>query len=142
MICIRLYNKKIDSDFQEITSAYLFPYIYRFCKKENIAIFNSTTELSFDQVSLLNMYIKMALEDLLNDTYTRPEDKFLQKKFSRYERFVFNNVKYIVDVYFDLNGRLIYSLYNKICILNQCIENREALYLEIETFDILPASST
>ncbi|WP_407264505.1 hypothetical protein [Tenacibaculum maritimum] len=112
MYQIYLTTKTENWNFEKVENYYLFSYIFRFLNAEKIT--DDKIFLSRDYNKMFTDVLELALSDLLEENYIKPEQKKIQKHSTRYERFVFKETKYVVNYTTSVLGRLIYTLYLRI----------------------------
>lgn len=124
-------------DSQELgayESAFLFPYLIRFCCKQDLD-FVREKEINLEN-ELLNEFrdiVTESLNHLINDCYKEPTLKARQKHPTRFEKiFLFEN-KYIIDYRTSIAGKLIYSVYSIFQFVNRLIDTNGIL--NISTID-------
>ncbi len=115
---------------------YLYPYLLRFCKKQNFELFNNVFLFETESLFLLKDLIKRALLELIEETYIKPSDKSISKHPTRYERFVINNEKFVVDYTTSVIGRLTYLLFLRFAFISdECNKTNGGIIVKIKKND-------
>jgi hypothetical protein len=121
-------SSKTKNDKWQIESrelCFLYSYLYRFCKKENIDLFNGDVLFEGEMLISLKGLFDTALKEIISDTYTPPNEKEMSKHSTRFERFIYNGRKYTVNYTSSISGRLIYLLFIRTQFISEEIENEK-----------------
>src|SRR5690606_11836043 len=106
------------SELEEVEIKYLFPYFLRFDYIHQIEVSNEgTTILSGSHLIAFKVSLYKALSELLDECYEEPPIKRRQKHPTLFEKFYFKEKKYIVDYTTSIIGRLMYTLYLRLCYI-------------------------
>ncbi|WP_291131270.1 hypothetical protein [Flavobacterium sp. UBA7682] len=115
---------------------YLYSYLLRFSEKYKIELFNGDFLFENETLFLLKELIKNALLELIKDVYVRPLDKDISKHSTRYERFILEDKKYIVNYTTSVSGRLIYVLYLRYQFISSEMDKTDGgVYLRLKKND-------
>jgi hypothetical protein len=131
-------SKNVKWQLETRELCFLYSYLYRFFKKNNIELFEGDILFEGEKLFLLRQLFESVLNDLILDTYLKPNEKEVSKHSTRFERFKFNDKKYIVNYTTSISGRLIYLLYLRTeFIIEEIKENNGGMILSIKKdFDI------
>jgi len=107
---IKLENKEIE--LVDIWFSYLYPYLVRFCLKKKIGIEwkNNIIQISKENQADFNLFLKVILEELLNDCYKEPSHQDRSKHSSRYQKIEFRDKVYLLNYRTDIVGIIGYAL--------------------------------
>jgi hypothetical protein len=104
---------------------FMYSYFFKFFVKNE----NHLSEYIIVELEELNSFLNLfesALNELIIYLYQKPSEKDISKHPTRYERFIFNNKKYIVNYTTSITGRLMYILYLRIEFIRDEIGNLNA----------------
>ena len=125
---IKLIYKEKVWDLEKIESQYLYSYLIRFGFKNNIDFFEKESiDIPNELLKDFKLIFQNALRDLLTDSYVEPSLNIRQKHSTRFEKFIFNNKKYVVNYVHSIPGRLMYLLYLRKEMIQDVIDNNYSL---------------
>ena len=107
---IKLETKIIE--LTELWFDYLFPYMVRFCLRNNIGIEwkNNIISISIEHQSKFNQMLKDTFEELVTECYKEPTQRERSKNSSRYQKIEFKGTIYILNYRTDIIGKIGYGL--------------------------------
>ncbi len=109
----------------------LFSYFFRFEQVNTIDFISKKQLVAEDELlSSLKKYMTFLMVDLLTDCYIEPTRKQLSKNPSRYEKIEFNEKLYRVDYRLSTAGRVIYSVYKFIGVLDEAYDANEKVIIK------------
>ena len=110
---------------------YLYSYFLKFgCKKE-IIIFNKKNKIHGALLNDLKILFEEALRDLIENCYIEPSLRSRQKHPTRFQKFEFENKKYVVNYVLSPIGRLIFLLFSRIQMIKNAIDNDDWIILDM-----------
>lgn len=110
-------------------SYYLFSKFFMFFLEEDNISENYI--ISQNQISDLRKELEIYLTEILKKWYKEPNEKYLQKHPSRYEKIGLNMKIYKVNYRMSEIGRLIFIIYNLLKMFDNCCINNENLNIKI-----------
>jgi hypothetical protein len=127
MLTLKIYskNRNVGWELEEREIFFLYSYLLRFSKKNNIDFFCDEVLFENHNLIILQNLFQEILLDLLSDIYVRPNEKEISKHPTRYERFIFKNNKYVVNYTNSITGRLIYLIYLRYSFISDEINENE-----------------
>ena len=107
---IKINNKEIE--LPELWYRYLYPYLTRFCIKNNISIEwkNDIISISEECKEKFHLMLERVLTELLEECYVEPTPKQRSKHSSRYQKINFKGKLFVLNYRTDVVGMVGYAL--------------------------------
>lgn len=127
--------KTIKGDFglEGLWSEYLFSTFFLFLVKNNLSDLKSQSiAVRNELLPDLRERIKMALSNLLKDSYTEPSINELQKYSTRFEVILLEGRKYKVNYRLSEVGRMSFAIYCLMNFINDALLEGDQIYLALD----------
>lgn len=119
---------------EDLEFSYIFSYLLRFDFKQQTTLLNAgSSSLIGDDLKHFKESLTVALRELLSECYVAPNPKRRQKHPTYYEKFLFDDKRYVVDYTTSTVGRLMFTLRLRLTLINKAIDSGQPLLVTLSS---------